>query len=248
MNEINTYFWLILTVAFVASVFGSLIVRRKRRPFALRRIRGYQAMPLMIEEAIESNRRAHISIGSAAIGQPSTLIAVAALRLVYQLAERQGFAPNLPLVTLTDPITLAAAQDALRRAYLAHDNLEDYHSHSTVWFPQGDRSMAFAAGVANLSQFEDVSSNIMLGAFGPELALIGEASTRRETFFMGHSTQLEGQAVAFAQADMALIGEELFVGEAYLDPENTGAMTRLFTLDVLRWAIIVAIIVIALIE
>jgi hypothetical protein len=241
------YFWLIFLTALVLSILGGHAAGRRRKPLTLRPIRGYQAMPLAIAESIESNRRVHLSPGSAGIGQPSTLVALAALTLVYELAEYQAFTPTVPLVSASDPITLAAAQDSLRRAYLTRGNLQAYYySKPVVWYPQGERSLAFGAGVASLTRTENLSSNILLGTFGPELAFIGEASMRQNAFFIGHSTQPEGQAIAYAQADAPLIGEELFVGDAYLEPTNAFAAGRLIALDALRWVMIVVIILVAI--
>lgn len=247
-NETVTYFWLILTTAFVASVLGSLFTRRRRKPLPLRRIRGYQVMPLAIDAAIESNQRAHISIGSAGIGQASTLTTLAALTLVYELAERQAFTQNLPLVTLTDPLGLAVTQDTLRRAYSTRNNLKTYQSYAAMWLPQGERSVAFGAGIGLLHSFEAISSHLLVGSFGAEIAFVGEASMRRDKVYVGHSTQLEGQAIAFVQSDAALIGEELFVGDAYLNPQNPSAMGRVVAMDTLRWVIIAAILIVALVN
>lgn len=248
MNETIAYFWLLLTTAFVASVVGSLFTRRRRKPLPLRRIRGYQLMPLAIDAAIESNQRAHISIGSVGVGQASTLTALAALTLVYELAERQAFTQNLPIVTLSDPLGLAVTQDTLRRAYLTRNNLKTYQSYAALWLPNGERSIAFGAGIAVLDSFAPVSSHLLVGSFGAEIAFVGEASMRRDTMYVGHSTQLEGQAIAFVQSEAALIGEELFVGDAYLNPNNPSAMGRVLAMDTLRWVIIAAIILTALVN
>lgn len=247
MENETVYFWLILTSVFVLSTLGSIIVRR-RRSFPLRRIRGYQAMPLMIDQSIESNQRVHVSLGSAAVGQPTTLVALAGLTLVYELAKRQAFTETLPVITVSDPITLASAQDALRRAYLDRDNVNTYQSHAVNWLPQGERSVAFGAAMATLNSGYHISGDILVGEFGPELAFVGEAKMRRNSFMIGHSTRLVGQAVAYVQSDAHLIGEEIFVGEAYLDRENPQAMGRLIALDVLRWIVIAVIITVALID
>lgn len=248
MDDI-AYFWLILLTAFVASLLGGLIARNRRRPLALRHIPAYKAMPLTVDEAIESNRQVHFSPGSAAIGQTSTLVAQAAMTIIYALAERQAFTNTTPLITVSDPVSLAAAQDAVRRAYLTHGNMANYgRTVPAIWFPQGERSLAFGAGIAMLSRTYAISSNIMVGGFGPELAYVGEASTRQRIFMIGHSSQLDGQAIAFAQSDLALLGEELFVGDAYLEPNNSSAIGRVIALDVLRWVVIAAIILVALVS
>jgi hypothetical protein len=244
----STFFWLLLTAAFSALSIGTVVSRRRRIPFSLRRIEAYRTMPLNVDGAVESNQRIHFSVGGAAVGQSSTLTALAGLSTMYILAERQAFASNVPIITLTDPITLAIAQDMLRRAYLSRNNLKTYQANTVIWYPQSERSLAFGAGAATLIRTRDVSGNILLGEFGPELAFIGEASIRRDTFFVGHSTRLEGQAIAYAQSDNPLIGEELFVGNAYLTPENPSNMGSVMAMDVLRWVIIAAIILVALVN
>lgn len=244
----STFFWLLMTAAFAALSIGTVFSRRRRIPFTLRRIDAYRAMPLNVDGAVESNQRVHLSVGGAAVGQSSTLTAVAALSTMYILAERQAFASNVPIITLTDPITLAIAQDTLRRAYLSRRNLNAYKAGNVIWYPQSERSLAFGAGAGTLIRTRDVSGNILLGDFGAELAFIGEASIRRDLFFVGQSTRLEGQAIAFAQSDTPLIGEELFLGNAYLTPENPSNMGAAFAMDMLRWAIIITIILVALVN
>jgi hypothetical protein len=75
--------------------------------------------------------------------------------------------------------------------------------------------------------------------------LIGESALRYDQGLIMHSDLVEGQAVAFAQADYYLLGEELYVGPAYLDGtalEQGGV----FALDVLRWLVILGVLVAAL--
>lgn len=244
----STFFWLLLTAAFAALSIGTVVSRRRRNPFTLRRINAYRTMPHNVDGAVESNQLVHFSVGGAAIGQTSTLSALAALSTMYILAERQAFATNTPIITLTDPITLAVAQDTLRRAYLSRNNLKAYKADAVMWYPQSERSLAFGAGASTLIRTRDVSSNILLGDFGTELAYIGEASLRQDTFFVGHSTRLEGQAIAYAQSDNPLIGEELFMGNAYLTPDNPSNMGAALAMDALRWVIIIAIILVALVN
>ncbi|MBK9600351.1 MAG: hypothetical protein IPO36_00670 [Anaerolineales bacterium] len=80
----------------------------------------------------------------------------------------------------------------------------------------------------------------MLGHFGPEAALLAEASDRENITVIGASDDLAGQAVLFANTQDALIGEELFAAGAYLGAgaSHTASLT---VQDILRWTIIVAL-------
>lgn len=92
----------------------------------------------------------------------------------------------------------------------------------------------------HITQNENVSANIMLGNFGPEAALLVEASDRENVVVIGASNDLVGQSVLFAGSQDALIGEELFAAGAYI---GTGAShtASLIVQDILRWLIVLVL-------
>lgn len=238
-----TFFALMLTGAFIVLVLSTYAIRVRHKPLVLRPIAAYQRFPMMVDQAVESGRRLHISLGASSVGQESTLTTLAAADILFYLSKRQAFVDQLPLVTLSDPVTLALAQDTLRKAYMTRENLPAYRSTAVVWYPHSERSIAFGAGIATLAAREAISGSILLGNFGKEIAFLGETATRRHHEFIGQSTQLEGQAVAYVQSSMPLIGEELFVGEAYLNPKKALAAGSVMTLDILRWATVILVII-----
>jgi hypothetical protein len=213
-----------------------------RRRFTLRRLPAYERLSSLAGLAIESNRPMHLSFGSAGLGGGTTLLTVASAELAYYTAERATIGDVSPIITLSDASTLALGQDTLRRAYQARNLAERYRATNVRWYPSGTRSLAYAAAVTTLIHNEDVSSNVMTGSYGPELALIGEVSARRSLPFIGVSDQLEGQAVAYAFSQTPLIGEELFVASSYLD-ENPRATGKAVTLDILRWLLVLVMLV-----
>src|SRR5687768_16633163 len=117
MNEMILT-WVIILTGFASLLFGSLIVRRRRTPLDLRPIEGYAILPVAVDEAVESARRLHLSLGASAVGQGTTLAALAGNEIIYALTKRLSFTRQLPLVTMSDPITLAVTEDTLRKAYL----------------------------------------------------------------------------------------------------------------------------------
>ena len=217
------------------------------RRFALhqRPIPVYVVLPELAADAVESNHQVHFSMGSSVVGELSTVSALVSAEIIYRMAERLAVGYQSPFITLSNPLTLPLAQDTLRRAYEYRDNLGHYRSTAAVWFPQGVRSLAFAAGAASLSADRDANSNVLLGRYGVEAALIGDSALRHDQGLIMHSDLVEGQAVAFAQADRFLLGEELYVGPAYM---NGSALERggLIALDVMRWLVILGILVAAL--
>jgi hypothetical protein len=234
---------LMLGLAFISLLLAANNVRRRRIPLDLRPITSYRALPLLVDEAVESNRTPHFSLGTAAVGQSSTVAALAAAAAIYPLLTRLSFERRLPLVTLADPLTLALGSDTLRKAYLMRGNVAAYRPGAVVWYPSGEKSLSFAAGAANHAQDSGASSHILLGQIGPELALLTEAAHRKRQKVAAYSIGLEGQAIAYASADHALLGEELFVAPAYLEGNQALQVGSAVALDVLRWFVIVIIIV-----
>src|SRR5690606_52204 len=131
----------LLTIAFSATLIGALIARRV--PVRLRPIRAYDAMPQIAANAVESGQRVHFSLGSSAVGEQSTVSALASSEIVYQIADHLVVSPYPPLITLSHPATLPLAQDTLRRAYETRLRTEAFHTTQAAWYPLGLRSLAF---------------------------------------------------------------------------------------------------------
>jgi len=232
--------WVVVAITFAAMMAGRFIVRRFT--VHLRPIRAYETLPVLAADAVESAKRVHISLGDSALGSTSTITALVSAEIAYRMSERLAISRQLPLLTLTSPMTLPLAQDTLRRAYLYRRTMDYYRNSAAAWYPAG---LAFAAGAASLSADLDADSNILLGRFGSTLALLGESALRHSQTVIAHSDLLEGQAVAFAQAREVLLGEELYAGPAYL---GGTALERgsVLAQDVLRWLVILGIITVAL--
>lgn len=241
-NTIQILTILILLLAMVVSVIVTQFIRRRRNLFALRDIAAYNALPLAVGEAIEANRPVHVSLGNAGLGGTNTLLTLASAELFYQTAERAAIGGISPILTVSDPTALPLGQDTLRRAYQSRDLLDRYRRGSVRWIPAGPRSLAFAAALTAIIGDDKASANILVGSFGPELALVAEASARRGRPVIASSDQLQGQAVAYVLADQPLIGEEVFTAGAYLG-ESPSQVASVVALDVLRLLLILAILV-----
>ena len=88
---------------------------------------------------------------------------------------------------------------------------------------------------------EQVSSNLLIGNFGPEAALIMDAADQKGVYTLAASDALSAQSVFYALSEDPLVGEELFAIPAYL---QAGAVYRasLSVQDVLRWLVILLLI------
>jgi hypothetical protein len=235
-----------LSYVIIAVVLLIMILAATRaRIFQFRRIPAYTSLPLLAGEAVESNRAVHLSFGSNAVREATTLSALASAEILYHVAERASLGDKPVFATTSDPVTLALGQDTLRRAYKARDALGKYRSTLARWYPQGPSSFAFAAGAGADMLDDDASLNVLIGRYGLEMMLLAENAIRYDRTVIGQSDTVIGQAVAYAVSDMPLIGEELYVGGAYLarTPLQVGGV---FAQDVLRFLVITVIIGLAI--
>jgi hypothetical protein len=233
---------LILLLAMVISVIVTQFILRRRNLVTLRTIPAYAELPLRVGEAIEANRPIHISLGSAGLGGGNTLLTLASAELFYQTAQRAAIGAVPPILTVSDPTAIPLGQDMLRRAYRARNLLERYPLGSVRWYPAGARSLAFAAALTATLADDRIANNVLVGNFGPELALVTDTAARRDQGVIAASDQLEGQAVAYAMSDQPLIGEEIFTAGAYLGDSatQTGSVV---TMDILRLLLILAMLI-----
>jgi hypothetical protein len=238
----EVYSFLIILFTLVVTAFTTSFARRRRFPYTLRRIAAFDHMPSFVGRAIEADRPLHVSLGSAGLGGDTTLLAIASAELAFQLSQRAAIGDTSPILTLSDASAFPLAQDELRRAYDSRGLGGRFRASSARWYPQGSRSLAFAAAISVMMRDDDISSNIFAGSYGPELALMMDASKRYKLPAIAVSNQLEGQAVAFAMSDYPLIGEEIFSAAAYLQGTPTQTAQSV-TIDVLRWGLVIAMLI-----
>lgn len=212
------------------------------RVFPVRALPSMDAVPGLIGQSIESGRPVHVSMGSAGVGGLETPAALASAALFYRVAERTATGSVAPLLTMSDATSLPLGYGTLRRAYAARGRIDRYELRAVRWFPEGTRSLAFAAGLTIMAGNERVSGSLLTGSYGSELALILFSAQRRRHLTIAGSNQLSGMAVAYAMADHALLGEEIYAAPAYLSAStpagDAGQRASLLTTDTLRWLLI----------
>ncbi len=233
---------LIILAAFAVSVIVTQFIRRRKDAFPLRALPAYAAIPQFVGEAIEAGRSMHVSFGGAGLGGSSTTLTLASAELFYQVAQRN--VAGATILTASDPSVLPLGYGTLRRALASRSIAlsRSELSNSVRWYPAGTRSLAFAAALTGVIGDDHVSGNVLVGDFGSELALVLEAATRHRQTSISGSVDLTGQAVAYAMADRALIGEEIYVAGAYMGDSAT-QHASVVALDLLRWLVILGILI-----
>ncbi len=228
----------VLLVFLFFLLFADKRVRFGFRP-TLRPLPGFALLDGFAEQAVETGRTLHVSMGTRGIGGASTADTMAGLMALERLAE-QAVATGLKLViTVSDPSLLPIAQDTLRRAYERRGYPQGYNPEHLRYIAPD--AIAYAAGVMGILEREDVIANVMIGGFGDEFLLMGENGARKGIQQVGGASSPETLPLVYISMDEALLGEEIYAGGAYLSskPSHLGS---LLAQDWLRSAIILAII------
>ena len=184
--------------------------RRRRQ----RQLDGMERISQWITQSVESSRPLHFSFGNAGIGGDNTPAALAEAEFFHQVVRRAESCDMSPIVSLSAPATLPLGQDVLRRAWLKGGALS-----RAQWYPPG---LAYAGAISASMADDEPAAHIMAGSFGAELALMLDSAARRGQPSLAVSDRLDGGAVAFAQADHVLIGEELFAAPGASAPDGGG--------------------------
>jgi hypothetical protein len=217
-------------------MLGILLLRRKKPP-VFRDIPAFTHLRQAVGLVVEDGSRLHVSLGHGALTTPQSASALAGLSLLRQLASLTSAGDKSPIATSGDATLAILSQDTLQAA----DKFSEQAAFdSTTGRLTGLTPFSYAAGAIPVIRDENVSTNVLMGNFGVEVALLNDAVERENTFVLAGSDNLTAQAVIYASAQEALIGEEVYAAGAYIESGPLHAVS-LVVQDILRWLIITAI-------
>jgi hypothetical protein len=225
----------LVVLAVSAILLLAITLWKRKSPARLREIPALAQLYRVLGLSVEDGTRLHISLGSGSLLDARGGSALAGLAMLRHIAERTSVSDKPSVASAGTSVLGLLAQETLQSGYKAA-GVEELYAPSTGRVT-GLSPFGYAAGAMNISQDENVSANILIGNFGPEVALITDVSERGSVTTIGASDNLAGQAVLFANTQDALIGEELFSTGAYLGT-NTSHLASLTVQDILRWSII----------
>ena len=235
----------LLIVVLTALLLVGFTILRRRSPAVLRPIDAFQRLSHAIGLAVENGTRLHISLGRGNLFTARGASALAGLAMLRRLAERTSVSDRPPVVTSGDASLSILSQDTLQAGYRSAGAEEQYRASTGRL--TGLTPFSYAAGTIPVTRDENISANVVMGDFGAEAALLAEAADRENTHLIAASDNLSAQAVLYAAAQEPLIGEELFASGAYMGagPSHEASLQ---VQDVLRWLIIVALVLGALLR
>jgi hypothetical protein len=161
------------------------------------------------------------------------------LSTLERIGEMSMISDRPPIATSGNGALSILTQDTLHAVYRAGNVLEQYDPARGQL--TGPTPFSYIAGTLPILHSEQIAANILVGNFGPEVALLCEQSNREGAYTLAASDSLPAQAVMFAAAQEPLIGEELFAIPAYLNAKPVFAAS-LRTQDVLRWVIMAVLV------
>ncbi|MBL8061869.1 MAG: hypothetical protein JNK32_02535 [Anaerolineales bacterium] len=215
-----------------------ITIWKKRSPARLRDIPAFARLSRSLGLSIEDGKRIHVSLGHGNLLDARGGSAFAGLAMLRSISEHTSVSDMPSVASAGDPVLGLLTQDTVQAGYQAA-GVEELYVPTTGRIT-GLTPFSYAAGAMHIAQNENVSTNILVGHFGPEVSLLADTSDRDNVTLIGASDNLTGQSVLFASTQDALIGEELFASSAYLnaDPGHAASLT---VQDIFRWLIILVL-------
>lgn len=237
-------FW---EIGFIAISFALILVfsliGKGRGQQTIRPIKAFTKLRKNIEMSVEDGTRLHVSLGRGGLLGPQSAAAFAGLSLLREVSQIASDSDQPPLATAGEGTLALLAQDTLRTNYQALNIGEEFSNrHAQI---SGLSPIAYTAGVMPLLLDNEVSASALVGSFGAEAALVTAAGQRKASFTLAGSDGLSSQAILYASANEALIGEELYASGAYLGAGGA-QQASLRAQDILRILIAVSILGLAL--
>jgi hypothetical protein len=230
---------LILVLGTAGLVLGLTFIRRKSTP-VFREIPAFTRLKRAIGISVEDGTRLHISLGRGGLQTPHGAPALAGLAMLRHLTEQTSVSDRPPVVTSGTGDLAILSRDTLQAGYRAAGAQELYNPATGRL--SGLTPFSYASGAIPSMRDENVSANVIIGHFGPEVALLTDAADRTNSLAVAAADDPAAQAVLYASVDDPLVGEELFAAGAYTNA-GTFHQASLQAQDILRWVIVVVLLV-----
>lgn len=235
----NSIIGLVLVLVAAGLLLGLTFIRRKSTP-VFRNIPAFTRLKRAIGISVEDGTRLHISLGRSGLQSPEAAPGLAGLAMLRHLSEQTSASDNPPVVTSGAADLAILSRDTLQAGYKAA-GAEDIYSPATGRLT-GLTPFSFAAGAIPSMRDENVSSNVLIGHFGPEVALLTDTAERSNSPTVAATVDPAAQSILYASVDEPLIGEELFAAGAYSDA-GRAHQASLQVQDILRWGLILILLV-----
>lgn len=228
----------LFVVLITAGLLLGLTFIRRRSASVFREIPAFTRLKRAIGVSVEAGTRLHVSLGRGGLQATEAAPGLAGLAMLRYLTEQTSASDKPPVVSSGAADLAILSQDTLQAGYKAAYAEELYEPNTGRL--TGLTPFSFAAGAIPIIEDEDVSANIFIGHFGPEVALLTDTAERTNSPVVAGAVDPSAQALIYASAEEPLIGEELFAAGAYVNA-GVAHQASLQVQDLLRWAIILVL-------
>jgi hypothetical protein len=203
-------FIVVMTVVLI--ILFSYIDRQKKRR-NLRPIPSLDNLQKSINQAVESGKGMHVSLGRANAISAEFAGSLMSLGILKHIARQSVNGDIPPLATSGDGLVNILGQETLDSAYTSNRLPAGYSlTGSQV---AGVTPYSYITGSMMALSPEDHSVVIITGYYGAEVALLADMAERRRIHTISGTNDLTAQAMLFVTTRAPLIGEELFAANAY---------------------------------
>jgi hypothetical protein len=234
----------VLVVGSAGLLLAFAILKRKSSP-AFREIPAFIRLRMAIGRAVEDGSRLHISLGRGNLTSPQGAAGLAGLSALRRFADLTSNSDRTPIATSGEPSLTVLSQDIMQASF--QEATGGSHFDTSGARLTGLTPFSYVSGALPILRDEHISANILLGSFGVEAGLLSDAADRQNSFLLAASDNLPAQAVLYASAQEPLIGEELYAVSEYIHHSPMHAAS-LSVQDVLRWVLIIAMLLGALLK
>jgi hypothetical protein len=245
LSLINSYLGLLFILLCLGLILFFIFLDRTRATINFRGIQAFSHFRREVDLAVEAGKRLHISLGRGNINDLQGGSAFIGLSILDRCARAASNSDRPPVTTSGDGVINILSQDTLRSTYRSLATEQRYDPTNARL--TGLTPLAYAAGAMPTIHDEHISANIFAGHFGTEIALLNEAGERSRSLTVAGSDSIPAQAVLYATADEPLLGEELYAAGAYLGG-GAAHSASLRMQDILRWVLVVAIVIGAILK
>ena len=215
-------------------IYSYLLWLNKEKGFVpkIRKIAALDAIEEAVGRAAEMGRPVHVSPGTPGAAESieaNTIAGLAVTSYVSRLCARNG----VPVIaTASRPELLPVLQEIVKQAYIV-EGVEQAYIDENVRF-LSDNSNAYAGAVQGIVEREECAANIIVGQlYGTANVLFGRATVAGKTLQIGGTAYYLVVPHLVVTCDYVLMGEEVFVAEAYLNQDPKQLIT-VFAQDIFK--------------
>jgi len=194
----------------------------------LRHLPALDKLDQVLAQCAETGNGVHFSLGTAGLVRPAEHLdrtqTLAALEVLAYTAKRTA-AFDLPLlVTVDDPALLSRVTALTRLVYKDSGQLRRWRKVSVRYL--SDSSGAYAAGVLEILNQNDVKVNILIGSYGDEALLLAEKGHQAGmSQVIGSASPGQLPFLVLVEGEKVLLGSQIYAAGAYLSRYPLGVQS-----------------------